>query len=163
MMVQSSNDSLITQTANRRTLVGVVVSDSNNKTVVVSVERRAPHRLYRKVITRTKKYHVHDEENRATGGDIVRIIESQPRSKLKRWDLDEILIGRDIAEIQATELDASFVDEVQRSAARASAESLEDGSDIDEDADTQVETREPEPATSLNTESEQSEEEGEQK
>ena len=77
-MVQSSNGSQITENANRRTLVGVVVSDSNDKTVVVSVERRSPHRLYRKVITRTKKYHVHDEENTASSGDIVRIIESQP-------------------------------------------------------------------------------------
>ena len=143
-MVQSSSDSQTTQTANRRTLVGVVVSDSNDKTVVVSVERRSPHRLYRKVITRTKKYHVHDEENTASSGDIVRIIESQPRSKLKRWDLDEILIGRDIAEVQATELDASFVDEVQRSAARASAESLEDEPQSDEDVDIQIEAEEPE-------------------
>ena len=162
-MVQSSRGSQIIQTANRRTLVGVVVSDLNDKTVVVSVERRSPHRLYRKVITRTKKYHVHDEENRATSGDIVRIVESQPRSKLKRWDLDEILIGRDIAEIQATELDASFVDEVQRSAARASAESLDDDSQNGEDADFQIEAEQPETIPSLNSESEEPEEEGEQK
>ena len=162
-MVQSSNGSQITENANRRTLVGVVVSDSNDKTVVVSVERRSPHRLYRKVITRTKKYHVHDEENTASSGDIVRIIESQPRSKLKRWDLDEILIGRDIAEVQATELDASFVDEVQRSAARASAESLEDEPQSDEDVDIQIEAEEPETVPSLNTESEEPKEEGEQK
>ena len=162
-MVQSSSGSQIIQTANRRTLVGVVVSDSNDKTVVVSVERRAPHRLYRKVITRTKKYHVHDEENRATSGDIVRIVESQPRSKLKRWDLDEILIGRDIAEVQAIELDASFVDEVQRSAARASAESLDDDSQNGEDGDIQIETQQPETIPSLNSESEEPEEEGEQK
>ena len=162
-MVQSSSGSQIIQTANRRTLVGVVVSDSNDKTVVVSVERRAPHRLYRKVITRTKKYHVHDEENRATSGDIVRIVESQPRSKLKRWDLDEILIGRDIAEVQATELDASFVDEVQRSAARASAESLDDDAQNGKDGDIQIETQQPETIPSLNSESEEPEEEGEQK
>ena len=168
-MVQSSSDSQTTQTANRRTLVGVVVSDSNDKTVVVSVERRSPHRLYRKVVTRTKKYHVHDAENSATSGDIVRIIESQPRSKLKRWDLDEILIGRDIAEVQATELDASFVDEMQRSAARASAESLEDETENNEDVDGQVatgesetEAEEPEGVPPLNTESEGPEEEGEQ-
>ena len=162
-MVQSSSGSQIIQTANRRTLVGVVVSDLNDKTVVVSVERRSPHRLYRKVITRTKKYHVHDEENRATSGDIVRIVESQPRSKLKRWDLDEILIGRDIAEVQATELDASFVDEVQRSAARASAESLDDDSQNGEDADIQIEAEQRETIPALNSEAEGPEEEGEQK
>ena len=88
-MVQSSSDSQTTQTANRRTLVGVVVSDSNDKTVVVSVERRAPHRLYRKVITRTKKYHVHDENNSFKKGDKVSIIESNPISKTKRFKVIE--------------------------------------------------------------------------
>ena len=107
----------------KRTLVGVVVSDVNDKTIIVSVERRAPHRLYRKVITKTNRYHAHDEENQATLGDIVRIVESRPRARLKRWALAEILGGRDVAEVEATELDSSFVDEVQRSAARASAES----------------------------------------
>jgi len=113
---------------------------------------------------------VHDAENSATDGDIVRIIESQPRSKLKRWDLDEILIGRDIAEVQATELDASFVNEMQRSAARASAESLEDETENNEDVDGQVttgesetEAEEPEGVSPLNNESEEPEEEGEQK
>tara|TARA_B110000438_G_scaffold62790_1_gene63290 strand:- start:2219 stop:2656 length:438 start_codon:yes stop_codon:yes gene_type:complete len=113
-----------TSTASKkRTLVGVVVSDVNDKTIIVSVERRAPHRLYRKVITKTKRYHAHDEQNQATLGDIVRIIESRPMSRLKRWALAEILVGRDVAEVEATDLDSSFVDEVQRSAARASAES----------------------------------------
>ena len=82
---------------------------------------------------------------------------------MKRWDLDEILIGRDIAEVQATELDASFVDEVQRSAARASAESLEDEPQSVEEVDIQIETEEPEIVPSLNTESEEPKEEGEQK
>lgn len=116
-------------TSNKRTLVGVVVSDVNDKTIIVSVERRAPHRLYRKVITKTKRYHAHDEQNQATLGDIVRIIESRPMSRLKRWALAEILVGRDVAEVEATDLDSSFVDEVQRSAARASAESQTDTDD----------------------------------
>ena len=109
-------------TSKKRTLVGVVVSDVNDKTIIVSVERRAPHRLYRKVITKTNRYHAHDEENQATLGDIVRIVESRPMSRLKRWALAEVLVGRDVAEVEATELDSSFVDEVQRSAARATAE-----------------------------------------
>lgn len=113
----------------KRTLVGVVVSDVNDKTIIVSVERRAPHRLYRKVITKTKRYHAHDEQNQASLGDIVRIIESRPMSRLKRWALAEILIGRDVAEVEATDLDSSFVDEVQRSAARASAENQTDTED----------------------------------
>lgn len=116
-------------TPKKRTLVGVVVSDVNDKTIIVSVERRAPHRLYRKVITKTNRYHAHDEENQATLGDIVRIIESRPMSRLKRWALVEILVGRDVAEVEATDLDSAFVDEVQRSAARASAESQADMED----------------------------------
>ena len=113
----------------KRTLVGVVVSDVNDKTIIVSVERRAPHRLYRKVITKTNRYHAHDEQNQATLGDIVRIIESRPMSRLKRWALAEILVGRDVAEVEATDLDSAFVDEVQRLAARASAESQADMED----------------------------------
>ena len=117
----------------KRTLVGVVVSDVNDKTIIVSVERRAPHRLYRKVITKTNRYHAHDEQNQATLGDIVRIIESRPMSRLKRWALVEILVGRDVAEVEATDLDSSFVDEVQRSAARARAESQTDAEDQSSD------------------------------
>jgi len=124
-------------------LVGVVVSDVNDKTIIVSVERRAPHRLYRKVITKTNRYHAHDEQNQATLGDIVRITESRPMSRLKRWALAEILVGRDVAEVEATDLDSSFVDQVQRSAARASAESqaaMED--QLSEPAEGQAEGKE---------------------
>jgi small subunit ribosomal protein S17 len=120
-----------------------VVSDVNDKTIIVSVERRAPHRLYRKVITKTNRYHAHDEQNQATLGDIVRITESRPMSRLKRWALAEILVGRDVAEVEATDLDSSFVDQVQRSAARASAESqaaMED--QLSEPAEGQAEGKE---------------------
>jgi len=131
------------KTSRKRTLVGVVVSDVNDKTIIVSVERRAPHRLYRKVITKTNRYHAHDEQNQATLGDIVRITESRPMSRLKRWALAEILVGRDVAEVEATDLDSSFVDQVQRSAARASAESqaaMED--QLSEPAEGQAEGKE---------------------
>ena len=131
------------KTSQKRTLVGVVVSDVNDKTIIVSVERRAPHRLYRKVITKTNRYHAHDEQNQATLGDIVRITESRPMSRLKRWALAEILVGRDVAEVEATDLDSAFVDEVQRSAARASAESqaaMED--QLSEPAEGQAEGKE---------------------
>jgi len=131
------------KTSQKRTLVGVVVSDVNDKTIIVSVERRAPHRLYRKVITKTNRYHAHDEQNQATLGDIVRITESRPMSRLKRWALAEILVGRDVAEVEATDLDSSFVDQVQRSAARASAESqaaMED--QLSEPAEGQAEGKE---------------------
>ena len=79
------------QVVNRRTLVGKVVSDASDKTVVVLVERRVPHKLYKKYITRSKKYHAHDAANEARIGDTVRISETRPLSKLKRWRLVEIV------------------------------------------------------------------------
>ncbi len=69
----------------KRILQGTVVSDKADKTVVVLVERRVMHPLYRKFIKRTKKYMAHDENNSFKMGDTVRIIESQPISKRKRW------------------------------------------------------------------------------
>ena len=75
----------------RKSRVGTVVSDKMNKTVVVAVERRVMHPVYGKGVVRTKKYHAHDEENAARTGDTVRIIETRPLSKLKRWRVVEIL------------------------------------------------------------------------
>jgi small subunit ribosomal protein S17 len=69
----------------KRIMQGTVVSDANDKTVVVRVERRIMHPVYKKYITRSKRYHAHDEENRCKTGDVVRIIECRPISKLKRW------------------------------------------------------------------------------
>nr|PZN85284.1 MAG: 30S ribosomal protein S17 [Pseudomonadota bacterium] len=69
----------------RRILQGVVVSDKNDKTVVVKVERRLMHPLLKKTVRRTKKYHAHDENNSYKVGDVVRIQEGRPISKLKRW------------------------------------------------------------------------------
>jgi small subunit ribosomal protein S17 len=69
----------------KRTLQGVVVSDKQSKTVVVRVERRFTHPLYKKTIRRTKNYHAHDENNQFKEGDIVWIEESKPLSKLKSW------------------------------------------------------------------------------
>ena len=69
----------------KRVLQGVVVSDKNDKTVVVEVERRYTHPLFKKTVRRSKKFHAHDEENTFKVGDIVRIEESAPISKNKRW------------------------------------------------------------------------------
>jgi small subunit ribosomal protein S17 len=69
----------------RKSRVGVVVSDKADKTVVVLVERRFPHPLYGKGVRRTKKYHAHDEKNEYKVGDTVRITETRPLSKTKRW------------------------------------------------------------------------------
>jgi small subunit ribosomal protein S17 len=75
----------------KKTLVGRVVSDKMDKTVVVRVDRLHRHRLYKKVIRATKKYKAHDEENSCGIGDIVRISESRPISRDKRWVVLEIL------------------------------------------------------------------------
>ena len=69
----------------KRVLQGVVVSDSCDKTVIVRVERRIMHPLYKKFVSRSKKYAAHDEENRYRAGDAVRIEESRPLSKRKHW------------------------------------------------------------------------------
>ncbi len=73
----------------KRVLQGTVVSDKTDKTVVVLVERQVPHPLYGKIIRRSKKYHAHDETNLAKEGDVVRIEECAPISKLKNWRLLE--------------------------------------------------------------------------
>ncbi len=71
--------------ARRKVRVGVVVSDKPNKTVIVQVERRISHPMYGKSLARTKKFHAHDENNEYRIGDTVRITETRPLSKLKRW------------------------------------------------------------------------------
>lgn len=71
--------------------VGLVVSDKMQKTVVVAVENRAPHPKYGKIVVRTRRYKVHDEENQCRVGDRVRILETRPLSRTKRWTVAEIL------------------------------------------------------------------------
>ena len=69
----------------KRILTGTVVSSNTNKTIVVKVTRRVQHKLYKKIISQSKKYHAHDENNSFKVGDIVKIIESKPISKLRLW------------------------------------------------------------------------------
>lgn len=73
--------------------VGLVVSDKMQKTVVVAVENRSPHPKYGKIMARTKRYKAHDEENQCKVGDRVRIQETRPLSRTKRWTVAEILKG----------------------------------------------------------------------
>ena len=75
----------------RKMRVGLVVSDNMDKTVVVSIDRRMPHPQYGKMVTRTRRLKAHDEENSAKVGDTVRIMETRPLSKDKRWRLVEIV------------------------------------------------------------------------
>lgn len=71
--------------------VGDVVSDKMDKTIVVAIENRSPHPKYGKIVVRTKKYKVHDAENQCKIGDRVRIRETRPLSKTKRWTVEEII------------------------------------------------------------------------
>lgn len=80
-----------TERASRKERVGVVVSAAQDKTIVVSVERRIVHALYGKTMKRTRKHHAHDETNDARVGDVVRIGETRPISKLKRWRLVQVV------------------------------------------------------------------------
>jgi len=75
----------------RKVLVGTVVSDKMQKTIVVKVDRRVRHGLYEKYVTRSVRFKAHDEKNTAKTGDLVRIIESRPLSRDKRWALQEIV------------------------------------------------------------------------
>ena len=75
----------------RKERTGVVVSDKMDKTITVAVERRTQHPEYKRVIKKTKKYKAHDEENVCNEGDIVRIMETRPLSKTKRWRLIEVI------------------------------------------------------------------------
>ena len=78
-------------TANKRTLTGRVVSDKMNKTVTVLVERRVKHPLYGKIMTRSQKYHAHDEKGEFKMGDLVTIEECRPISKTKAWRVSMLL------------------------------------------------------------------------
>ena len=69
----------------KRILSGVVISANSNKTITVNVTRRIKHKLYKKIIRQTKKYHAHDEKNEFGVGDLVSIIETKPISKMKKW------------------------------------------------------------------------------
>ena len=71
----------------KKILKGRIINDKSNKTVIVLVKRKYSHSFYGKVITSSKKYHVHDENNKFKIGDIVKIIESKPLSKKKKWEV----------------------------------------------------------------------------
>lgn len=80
-----------TERNQRKIRVGRVVSDSMDKTIVVAVESRTPHKLYKKIVNRTVKFKAHDENNECRVGDVVRIMETRPLSKTKFWRLLDIV------------------------------------------------------------------------
>jgi small subunit ribosomal protein S17 len=90
-MTMSEQQAAMAARNRRKSRVGTVVSDRMHKSVVVSFERMITHKLYGKQATRTKKVVAHDEENAAKTGDLVRIMETRPLSKTKRWRVIEIV------------------------------------------------------------------------
>ena len=102
----------------RKVRVGRVVSDKMDKTVVVAYGWSRPHPIYKKAVRAESRFMAHDPENRAKLGDLVRIVESRPISKTKRWRLVEILASQEIAEIQPEDIQ---VDQSVASAAATSA------------------------------------------
>lgn len=82
----------------RKTLTGVVVSDKMDKTIVVAVQQQFQHKLYKKIVRKTYKLKAHDEKNEAHVGDTVKVMETRPLSKEKRWRLVEIVKRAEIKE-----------------------------------------------------------------
>ena len=85
--------------------VGQVVSTKTAKTIVVEVSRRVPHPLYKRIVKKRKRFHAHDEEGNAKMGDIVRITECRPLSRMKRWRLTEVIRRAPQVGVQPEELD----------------------------------------------------------
>jgi small subunit ribosomal protein S17 len=118
---------------NRRRLVGRVVSDKMDKTVVVAIDIKKQHRIYHKVVRSTKKIYAHDESNAIPVGTVVRVVESKPLSKLKRWVVEEIVLetGNKVVEPVAMEAqDEESIEEVV-----SGRTEIESDGDIDADAE----------------------------
>jgi small subunit ribosomal protein S17 len=90
--------------AKRKTRTGTVISDKMDKTVVVLVESLRRHPLYKKVVRHTSKFKAHDEANACKVGDVVKIIETRPLSKEKRWRVAEIISRKEVVEVEPTEI-----------------------------------------------------------
>jgi len=84
----------------RKTRTGEVISSGMNKTIVVRTVTRVPHAKFGKIVKQMKKFYAHDEENKARAGDTVRIMETRPLSKLKRWSLEEIVRRSSLGQIE---------------------------------------------------------------
>jgi small subunit ribosomal protein S17 len=85
-------------------MIGTVVSNKMDKTAVVSVERRHPHPLYHKIVRTTTRYKAHDANNEANLGDVVRIVETRPLSKEKRWRIAETMVRGNVADVAPREI-----------------------------------------------------------
>ena len=105
----------------RKVRTGRVIADKMDKTVVVAIERKRPHPLYNKAVRRRSRFNAHDEENEARIGDIVRIIESRPLSKTKRWRMTGIVSRDETVETHMEELDLQAADAMAEPVAAGAA------------------------------------------
>jgi small subunit ribosomal protein S17 len=101
---------------------GIVVSNKMDKTVVVRIDRSKQHRLYGKTLRVTQRYKAHDANNECRLGDVVRIAETRPLSREKRWRVVEVLQKGDVAEVAPKDVGASLLEETRAAAAREAAE-----------------------------------------
>jgi small subunit ribosomal protein S17 len=99
-MAENKQEAAVESRRNEK--VGEVVSTRMQKTIVVAVEMRKAHPKYRRILRTTKKFYAHDEQQTAHVGDIVRIRETRPLSKLKRWQLEEIVRRSSLAQVEET-------------------------------------------------------------
>ena len=91
-MAENTTTATTTESRNlRKTRIGVVTSNKMTKTITVAVERKVKHPIYGKFVKKTTKFHAHDEKNECSIGDVVRIMETRPLSKTKRWRLVEVI------------------------------------------------------------------------
>ena len=107
MSEQVMTNEQLAATDRRNEKVGHVVSTKMQKTIVVEVEMRKAHPKYQRVMKTSKKFYAHDEQNTARVGDMVRIRETRPLSKLKRWNLEEIVRRSALAQVQDTASDVA--------------------------------------------------------
>jgi len=102
----------VTGETRRKERIGVVVSKKMQKTVVVAVETFKRHRIYKKILRHTRRFKVHDEKNACGLGDLVRIVETRPLSREKRWRVAEVLVRGEVAEVAPKEIGAELIEEL---------------------------------------------------
>jgi len=105
----ATSDQAEYKVGNKNEKVGQVVSAKMEKTIVVEVTRRVPHPVYKRIINKRNKFYAHDEQRAAQIGDVVRIIECRPMSKLKRWRLGEVLRKAVQVAVEPTAVDADMI------------------------------------------------------
>ena len=130
----------------QKTRLGFVVSDKMSKTVVVAVETPKRHPLYKKTVRRVTKYKAHDEENECKMGDKVRIVETRPRSRDKRWRVAEIITRGEVVEISPEEITREELAKVQPEK-KAKEEVTEVKAEVEPEEKTKKETKKKEEAS----------------